>query len=785
MMEETENIGVDVDFSGMTEEYEIENFLESLGLERDVKSYQSLAYKKFYKVNIFDMSFQLNYADTYSEEWIEGRDIDFFHDGHPYVDWNLYFHEDIYCHSLQINDKWIATQIKDFDSEEVESPYIETGEEYWTQKYIERDAEIKSLSPEIKALNVQGNINLDNISHLLSLTCLQIKYFNPPFSLNNEREGYMSSFNIKPISRFSFLTDLALDINSLVDISALSGLSSLTTLNLSGCKFLSDIRPLRDLTSLISLDLNGCESLSDISALSGLSSLTWLNLGLCTTLTEISAIRGLISLTSLILDRCRSLTDITALSDLTSLTSLNLSECRSLTNITALSGLTSLTSLDLSWCESLTDITALSGLTSLTSLDLSWCKSLTDITLSGLNSLTSLDLSSNSTLTVMSLSGSEYLSELKLSGCERLKSLSNITNATRLRKLDVSDLKRLHPTETLEHLRSFTALEELDSPFHPSMVAELLAHTAVCRRDLNKISQSAREWLQESISFIDRGLAEQEQFAATLGAAFSLLEDHEVIPDYEAFLDQRTDFSATPWKAWLGGLKKNQGHAALVRSVERVDLASRSAGAIGGICAALPSSDASTEEQEWARDWLARMETAQASNAKNLLSVCAEICLAHARLGLQEALQRWLGRFTDASDPEVIDPIHEALGHWQLQQGDTTAASEHAWSIGSSQARDPLLGKLVESCYESDPTLACKALLHIDSLTLRADLASHLVAQETFAAEARNMQCLIVACDNSIEAMTQLITQAHPKADPTHLRALSEKLRAPKEVSSR
>jgi hypothetical protein len=171
------------------------------------------------------------------------------------------------------------------------------------------------------------------------------------------------------------------------------------------------------------------------------------------------------------------------------------------------------------------------------------------------------------------------------------------------------------------------------------------------------------------------------------------------------------------------------------------------------------------------------MEKAQAHHAKNLLSVCAEICLAHGRLGLQEALQRWLGRFTDASDPEALDPVQAALGHWQLQQGDTTAASEHAWSVSSSQARDPLLGKLVESCYEIDPALACKALLNIDSLTLRANLANQLVAQKTFAAEARNMQCLIVACDNSIEAMTQLITQAHPKADPTHLRALSEKLR--------
>jgi hypothetical protein len=678
MMEEKKYLEVDVDWTVMSEEGhdEIKNFLESLGLERDVKANQSLARKESYQVNIFDMSFQLNFSDTYSEEWIEGTDLDFCDH------WTCYIEECNYTSTLQINDKFLAAQIADFDWEEINREKLEYDKninEFWYEKHRDRNDQINSLSSEIKSLNVLGGIECDCISHLKSLTCLHMR--NLPFG--------------------------------------------------------SEIKLLSGFTSLSSLDLSNS----------------------------------------------RSLTDITALSGLTSLTSLNLSGCNSLKDITALSGLASLASLNLSGCKSLGKI-ALAHLTSLSDLVASSCDSLSEIFLSGMTSLTSLDFHSNSTLIEISLSGFTSLSDLNLSGCGRLMSLSKITNATSLRKLNISDLKRLHPTETLEHLRSFTALEELDSPFHPSMVAELLAHTAVCRHDWDKISHSAREWLQESINFIDRGLAEQEQLAATLGSAFSLLGDHEVVPDYEAFLDQRTDFSATPWKAWLGGLKKNQGHAALVRSVERVDLAQGSTGAIGGICASLPSSEAPTEEQEWARDWLARMETAQANNAKNLISVCAEICLAHARLGLQEALQRWLGRFTDASDPEALDPVHEALGHWQLQQGDTTAASEHAWSIRASQVRDPLLGKLVESCYENDPALACKALLYIVSLSLRANLASHLVAQETFASDARNMQCLIVACDSSIEAMTQLIKQAHPKADPTHLRALSEKLRQTSQSTS-
>ena len=61
---------------------------------------------------------------------------------------------------------------------------------------------------------------------------------------------------------------------SLTDISALSGLTQLTSLNLSYCHTLTDISALSGLTQLTSLDLYDCKKLSDISALSGLTQLT-------------------------------------------------------------------------------------------------------------------------------------------------------------------------------------------------------------------------------------------------------------------------------------------------------------------------------------------------------------------------------------------------------------------------------------------------------------------------------------------------------------------------------
>ena len=149
----------------------------------------------------------------------------------------------------------------------------------------------------------------------------------------------------------------------MTDISAVSGLTNLTTLDLWG-RSLTDISAVSGLTNLTTLDLWG-SGVTDISALSGLTNLTWLNLS------------------------GRNITDISALSRLTNLKTLDLSfvsaytlTCQAtgewsqiphaltgskLSNISSLSGLTNLTWLNLSG-QNITDISALSGLTKLTHL---------------------------------------------------------------------------------------------------------------------------------------------------------------------------------------------------------------------------------------------------------------------------------------------------------------------------------------------------------------------------------------------------------------------------------
>ncbi len=93
----------------------------------------------------------------------------------------------------------------------------------------------------------------------------------------------------------------------ITDISALSGLTSLTELDLTS-NSITDISVLSGLTSLSDLWL-GDSSISDMSALSRLTSLTWLRLN-NNSITDISALSGLMSLSSLRLDNNPDLTDI-------------------------------------------------------------------------------------------------------------------------------------------------------------------------------------------------------------------------------------------------------------------------------------------------------------------------------------------------------------------------------------------------------------------------------------------------------------------------------------------
>ena len=154
------------------------------------------------------------------------------------------------------------------------------------------------------------------------------------------------------------------------DISALSSLTSLQTLNLNDTSVSGDISALSSLTSLQTLSLNDTSVSGDISALSSLTSLQTLSMYGTSASGDISALSSLTSLQTLSLNNTSVSGDISALSSLTSLQKLSLNNTSASGDISALSSLTSLQTLSLNNTSASGDISALSSLTSLQTLSL-------------------------------------------------------------------------------------------------------------------------------------------------------------------------------------------------------------------------------------------------------------------------------------------------------------------------------------------------------------------------------------------------------------------------------
>ena len=150
-------------------------------------------------------------------------------------------------------------------------------------------------------------------------------------------------------------------VADLADLSHFTGLTTLTIQNVSGL----DFSVLSQLTSLQTLDLSGCTiSTGSLEAIAGLTGLRVLRLNNCA-LTDINALSQLTALTELQLAN-NSLTDIGVTSLMLDLETVTLTN-NPVTSIAGLSACTKLKSLDISGC-SVTSIASLSGKTALETL---------------------------------------------------------------------------------------------------------------------------------------------------------------------------------------------------------------------------------------------------------------------------------------------------------------------------------------------------------------------------------------------------------------------------------
>ncbi len=269
-----------------------------------------------------------------------------------------------------------------------------------------------------------------------------------------EGEGYVNSNTVLDLSALSELTNLTslnLNNNNISDLSALSESTNLTSLNLWNTN-ISDVSPLSELTQLTWLVLNN-NTISDVSALSGLTNLTRLDLG-SNNISDVSVLSELTQLNWLHLSG-NNISDVSALSELTNLTSLNLNN-NNISDISVLSELKNMSSLYLA-NNNISDISALSGLTNLTRLNLG-SNNISDVSvLSGLTNLTRLDLGSNNISDVSVLSELTNLTQLwlhnnNISDVSALSGLTNL-NSLLLANNNISDISALSGLTNLTQLQ--------------------------------------------------------------------------------------------------------------------------------------------------------------------------------------------------------------------------------------------------------------------------------------------------------------------------------------------
>ncbi|NQX02047.1 hypothetical protein HQ447_15420 [bacterium] len=565
--------------------------------------------------------------------------------------------------------------------------------------------------------------------------------------------------NLDFVSRMRGLEHLAwLGCDSLNDIAGLRDLRELNYLFLHGCKQLADLSPLAELGKLSTFGLYKAKNVADLRPLIHIGSLRRVTIEGADVLKELAPLRSLNNLEKLWLQNCSQLETVDDLSGLPTLDDLEIASCPKVTSV-ILTELPNLREVKLTGCPRLASIASLAGAARITSLNLDGCTGIADF--SPVTTISNLRL-------------------LKLNNCSQITTLPSFDETSHLERIEFGGLRRVR---SIEPLRQSRQLRIIQSDFHPGIAAEILASAAVARSDVPFISKHALEWLGEARDFGEDSGSERERLAATLGEAFGRLPDnHPIVPHYEAFLKSRPEFSAGPWKAWLRGTARYQVFEVFVSRIERLELPSLTPGAVGGGCAALPDDAAPAQQQDWARAWLEQFEKVHSGRAHALLGVSAEICLAYARLGESEPLERWLTRFTDPSDPAALDPVQAALGDWQLERGNFDAAYRHAAAVQMPKLGDSLLLRLAEAWSVQDPGKAGEILLTIVDPSLRCKLMGTLAGNRAFVAVALNVQRLVGAAGDSPEALGHLIAKVGSTADPAHFEELSTLLQTSAEA---
>lgn len=238
------------------------------------------------------------------------------------------------------------------------------------------------------------------------------------------------------------LNQLVIRSHNIIDLEALSGHSSLTTLDCSGCDFLQ-VLPAK-LPQLATLNCSRSRFLQELPDFPSLASLD------CSHCSNLQRLPQFFSLATLICNNCQSLQ---ALPELPFLTTLDCCGCYSLH---VLPELPALTRLDCGYCR---NFQRLPQFLSLTSLNCRYCESLK--TLPELPALTEFDCSGCYSL-LQELRELSNLTKLTCRECDPLQELPELLN---LIELDCSHCK------SLRSLPKLSLLKRLDCSDCPSLQA--------------------------------------------------------------------------------------------------------------------------------------------------------------------------------------------------------------------------------------------------------------------------------------------------------------------------
>lgn len=258
-------------------------------------------------------------------------------------------------------------------------------------------------------------------------------------------------------------------------LSDLGYMPNLTTLILTGENAVTSLAEISNKKKLAELNLSGCQlSDSAVTALSGLTELTTLNLS-NNNISSVSGLRELTKLQNLDLSN-NKISDITPLTSLTALKNLNLGK-NSLADIRGLEACKEITVLDITsntiselptihsmeqlielhlGDNPIKNLKNLEGLTNLVTLDVSDCEIVSLDFVSKMSQLINLNISDTNIATLSPLSGLK-LKELYLSGCP-VSNISPILSMTELYRLDISETK----VYDIADIKSLTSLEYLD-----------------------------------------------------------------------------------------------------------------------------------------------------------------------------------------------------------------------------------------------------------------------------------------------------------------------------------